>query len=35
MNKVALVMPYFGKLPPYFGLYLKSLEKMHNVRVLS
>ena len=22
-------MPYFGKLPPYFGLFLKSLEGKH------
>ena len=25
-NKVVLIMPYFGRLPPYFGTYLKSLE---------
>ena len=25
-NNAVLIMPYFGRLPPYFGTYLKSLE---------
>lgn len=25
-NKIVLLMPYFGKLPSYFGAYLKSIE---------
>lgn len=29
MNKIALVIPFYGKLPPYFGLYLKSLKAIH------
>ena len=28
MNKIALVMPYFGKLPDYFPYYLQSLAKI-------
>ena len=28
-NNIALLLPYFGKLPPYFGFYLKSLEGKH------
>lgn len=26
MNKIALVMPYYGALPPYFNFFLRSLE---------
>lgn len=26
MNKIALVMPYYGVLPPYFNFFLRSLE---------
>ena len=28
-NSIALILPYFGKLPPYFGLFLKGLEGKH------
>lgn len=30
MNRVALVVPYFGKLPDYFNLFLKSCEYNKN-----
>ena len=26
MNKAAIIIPWYGKLPPYLGIYLKSLE---------
>ncbi len=26
MNKAAIIIPWYGKLPPYLGFYLKSLE---------
>lgn len=31
MNKVALIIPYFGKLPNYFNLFLYSCSKNENV----
>ncbi len=31
MNRVALIIPYFGKLPNYFNIYLDSCEKNKNV----
>ena len=33
MNKAVIIIPYYGKLPSYFGFYLKSLENK-NIDVL-
>lgn len=34
MNKIVLIQPYFGKLPQYFNLWLKSAEKNSDIDFL-